>query len=63
MNYYIVDSKNRVLFNCYYDNKLFFITVFGVGIHIKNYRVHPLLYSQRVHPGLLLGNWRIAIIK
>lgn len=44
---------------------IWWFRVFGYGLHWKDTRAHPLLFSQRAgfRKGFILGSWRFEFLK
>jgi len=56
-------SFKRVYFNAKY--RVFWIRFFGSGIHVRDLRKIPLLFSERngLDKGITVFNYRISLLK
>lgn len=50
--------------SAYCHDRLCFVRILGWGLHVKDTRRHPLLYSERngYHTRLQLGAWSIRLL-
>ncbi len=53
------------MFKYHYNNRLFWIRIFGFGFKIKDVRIHKLLFSERngYSSGFKLGNYYFGLLK
>ena len=60
-----MNTGNTFPFFCYYiGGYLFWFRVFGFGMLCKNYRINPLLFSQRTgKAGVVFLDWYCEFLK
>lgn len=56
---------NKPIICGYLDGDTFWFRIFGYGIHIKDLRKNPMLFSERnnLEKYLHIGHWSIKLLK